>query len=124
MALRVMWELHHMFPVDVCNKVVDCGSTVDTWQDYIKYYCHHKWPDCEGAREVHQATDGALLLALHYLETVTKSVSNEQQLTLVQQGMVGLCLMVQLPNPGDLHAMRASIVKDRETWKTAQEDHP
>jgi hypothetical protein len=119
MTLRLLWELHHMFPVPVCNKVVECGSTVDTWQDYLKYYCHFKWPSDEAS--VSQATDSALLLALHYLETVVKSVSIDQQALLVQQGMVGLCLMVQLPDPEETKKMRASILKDRETWHTPAE---
>jgi hypothetical protein len=119
MTLRLLWELHHMFPVEVCTKVVDCGSTVETWQDYLKYYCHFKWPSDEAS--VSQATDSALLLALHYLETVVKSVSIDQQALLVQQGMVGLCLMVQLPDPEETKKMRASILKDRETWHTPAE---
>jgi hypothetical protein len=114
-----------MFPLDVCNKVVDCGSTVDTWQEYLKYYFHCQWPSGEGSREVNQATDSTLLLALHYLETVVKSVPAAQQLTLVQQGMVGLCLMVQLPNPQEVKTMRTSIIEDRDTWrKPAPADFP
>merc|ERR1719310_1895631 len=119
MTLRLLWELHHMFPVEVCNKVVDVGSTVDTWNDYLKFYCQCKWPS--GETEVNQATDGSLLLALHYIETVVKSVSPDQQLRLVEQGMVGICLLVLLPNPDDTKKMRATIMKDREIWTTASD---
>jgi hypothetical protein len=117
MTLRVTWELHSMFPIEICNKVVDCSCAVDTWQDYLKFYCHFPWPTGEDPA-VNQATDSALILGLHILETVVKSVTAEQQLNLVQQGMLGLCLMVQLPNPGDTKQMRATLIQDRDTWLT------
>jgi hypothetical protein len=125
MTLRVLSELCHMFPVDVCDKTVDCGVIVDIVQEYLQYYIHFDWPSQEGrdsiGKDVEQATESILELAMQYLDTCVSSVNKDQQVTFVQQGMLGLCLMVLLPSPENQKRMRTAIVQDGETWQVAKD---
>jgi hypothetical protein len=58
---------------------------------------------------------------MYYLETLVKNVNKEQQLTLVQQGIIALCLTALLPDPEKQKMMKEAIVQERETWHTPKD---
>jgi len=108
MALRVIWRLYDMKPSELPPKAVKGELLMKAWSDYLTYYAHNAWPLRE-TKEVEQGTDASIILAMQILARVSADVNAESQLQLVQQGAMGLCLTMILPNPQEQKKMRDAI---------------
>jgi len=110
MTLRLLSELHDEFPMEVCTQAVRSGCVVKHWQEYITYYCHYPWPSQEGgSKEVEDATDAAIILAMQFVEHVTMGSDRAMQEHLIQQGLLSLALTMLLPSPADQRSFRDAI---------------
>jgi len=119
MVARLLWEFFQIFPVDVCDRTVNTGGSVKTWQEYVTYYIHFPWP--EDSKDVAQATESVILLFLRFFDSVHKSVDENMQQNLVGQGLLGLCLTILLPSP-EVQKSMAEDLQNGEAFPEFSDD--
>jgi len=107
---------------EAAPQVVDNGCIVKNWQTYILYYCHYVWPMRE-KKEIDDATDAVLVLAMKFVQRLTFDSTDEMQLKLIKQGLLRLCSTVLLPSPGDQSSMLEALHAEGHTRATAS-SHP
>lgn len=111
MALRVIWRLYDMFPTDLPTKAVKGEVLMKAWSDYLTYFAHYAWPLRE-TKEVEQGTDAGLILAMQILARVSVDVNADMQSQLIQQGAMGSCMTMILPNPQEQAKMWAAMLPE------------
>jgi hypothetical protein len=108
MLLRVIWALYQKYPDELCSKAVKSECLVKNWKEYLTYHCHFAWPLRE-QKEVEEATDTAVVLAMLLVAKLTHEVGQSERSQLLQQGILQLCFTVLLPTPQEQKSQRAAI---------------
>lgn len=108
MALRLIWQMYDLYQMDLCISAVNSESVVKHWKELLTFYCHYPWP-LRDSREIDEATDALLILAMRIAAHLSNDVSPELQRKLLLQKIMGLCLTVLLPTPDEIPAMREEV---------------